>query len=304
MITGEHFWFTLRSSLSASPVVPANKYLKALGWKSSSCKVLINSKQALNFWSASCHRQTPAVPSNGPRPLQPWATSPEWDAKSCPLQLPPRPLALPSPTLPAPRPAALLSLLLRLSLADPFKYNPSRLLGFQCTRWQQHSIWGYSSFQTHGSCVQLWSLQHKKDMELLEQLHRRATKIIRGLEHLSSEERLRELGLFTLEKGRQRGHLRAAFQYLKGAYRKDGENLFKRACCHRTRSNGFKWREGRFRLDKRNKFFTIGVVKHWHSLPIEVVEAPSLETFKARLDRALSNLIKLKMSLLVAGGLA
>jgi len=46
------------------------------------------------------------------------------------------------------------------------------------------------------------------------------------------------------------------------------------------------------------------VVKHWHSLPIEVVEAPSLETFKARLDRALSNLIKLKMSLLVAGGLA
>jgi len=77
-------------------------------------------------------------------------------------------------------------------------------------------------------------------MELLEQLHRRATKIIRGLEHLSSEERLRELGLFTLEKGRQRGHLRAAFQYLKGAYRKDRENLFSRACCNRTRSNGFK----------------------------------------------------------------
>ena len=75
-----------------------------------------------------------------------------------------------------------------------------------------------------------------------------------------------------------------AFQYLKGAYRKDGENLFSRACCDRTRSNGFKLREGRFRLDTRKKFFTLRVVKHWHRFPREAVEAPSLETFKARLD--------------------
>ncbi|KFR17206.1 hypothetical protein N306_06195, partial [Opisthocomus hoazin] len=55
--------------------------------------------------------------------------------------------------------------------------------------------------------------------------------------------------------------------------------------------NGFKLREGRFRLDIRKKFFTMRVVKHWHRLPREAVEAPSLETFKARLDRALSNLV-------------
>jgi len=91
---------------------------------------------------------------------------------------------------------------------------------------------------------------------------------------------------------------------LKGAHRKNGEDLFSEAYCDRTRSSGFKLREGRFRLDIRKKFFTVRVVKHWHRLPREVVEAPSLETVKARLDGALSNLVWLKMSLLTAGGWA
>jgi len=82
-----------------------------------------------------------------------------------------------------------------------------------------------------------------------------------------------------------------AFQYLKRAYRKDRDKLFSRACCDRTRGNGFKLKEGRFRPDIRKKFFTVRVVKHWHRLPKEVIDAPSLETFKVRLDRALSSLL-------------
>ena len=140
-------------------------------------------------------------------------------------------------------------------------------------------------------CVQMWSPQYRRDKDLLERVQRRVTSMIQEMEHLSYEYRLREMGLFRLEKRRLHVHLRVAFQYLKGSYREEGDRLFSRVCDDKTRENGFKLKESRSRLDTRKKSFTVRVVRHWNRLLSEVVDAPSLETFKARLDKAPGNLI-------------
>lgn len=96
-------------------------------------------------------------------------------------------------------------------------------------------------------------------MGILEWVQRRAAKIIRGLEHLSCEEKLPEVGLFSLEKRRVQGDLIVTFQCLKGASKNDGDKHFSRACCDTTRCNGFKLKVGRFRLDIKKTLFMMRV---------------------------------------------
>ncbi|KAJ7406724.1 hypothetical protein BTVI_64917 [Pitangus sulphuratus] len=119
------------------------------------------------------------------------------------------------------------------------------------------------------------ALVAKKAKEFPQCIQQRATKLIRGPEHVSYKERLRELGLFSLDSRQLRGDTINAFKYPKGGCQEDGARLFLVVPSNRTRGNGEKLMHCEYHLNMRkNFFFTVWVTIHWNKLPREVVESP------------------------------
>ncbi|KAE8615256.1 hypothetical protein XENTR_v10008456 [Xenopus tropicalis] len=137
--------------------------------------------------------------------------------------------------------------------------------------------------------VQFWAPVLKKDINELERVQRRATKLVKGMEDLNYEVRLSRLGLFSLEKRRLRGDMITLYKYIRGDYRQLGDVLFSHKNNQRTRGHPFRLEERSFHLKQRRWFFTVRAVRLWNALPSDVVMADSVNAFKRGLDEFLIN---------------
>jgi len=147
----------------------------------------------------------------------------------------------------------------------------------------------YKTFiRPHLECsIQVWSPYMKRDIECLEKVQRRATKLVSRLKNCSYEVRLIKLGLTTLAERRQRGDLIETYKIITGKEKVRAEDFFSfNQSSYNLRGHCYKLATNRSRLEVRRNYFSQRVVGPWNRLPSHVVEAPSVNTFKNRLDRS------------------
>ena len=133
-------------------------------------------------------------------------------------------------------------------------------------------------------CVQVWCPYLAKDIDILEQVQRRATRILRRLSKLPYDTRLLKLGLYSLYCRRQRGDLIEIYKILNRYYNVEPSKFFTLSTTVTTRGHPFKLFKHRSRLLVRHNYFTNRAVNLWNSLPGSVVTAPTVAIFKRQLD--------------------
>ena len=137
--------------------------------------------------------------------------------------------------------------------------------------------------------VQFWAPSLRKDINRLEAVQARATKLIPSIRQLGYQRRLKHLNLYSLETRRLRGQLIETFKILKGFNNINYRDLFA-LCNNQTRNNGWKIKLKRFNTDLCGNFFTYKIESIWNRLPAEVVNSSNVNQFKNKLDKILHTL--------------
>ena len=133
---------------------------------------------------------------------------------------------------------------------------------------------------------QIWSPSLQQDIEELEQVQHRATKLIPSLEHLTYEERLKELNLYSLKDRRIRGDLILMYRIMSGDIKIDHNDLFEMAKDKRTRGHNLKVHINKVcKTSLRQNFFTERVAGPWNALPSYVINSTNVDQFKHNYDK-------------------
>src|SRR5580692_7626088 len=134
-------------------------------------------------------------------------------------------------------------------------------------------------------CIQAWSPHLRKDIDMIERVQRRATKMIEGFRDLSYEERLERTGLISLEKRRVRGDLIQVFKFIKGFAKIDYRKIFEISTVGKTRGHSLKLVKGQCNGEQWKQFYSQRVVNSWSGLSQYVVDADRVNCFKNRSDK-------------------